>query len=142
LAKPVREISEDEERELTSAARKLTDGMSQMEFGISIGIYKKAKADKPGRKQGDGGRPPGPATPDEAKAAKLKMFRDDALAICDGLTHFKARFVIAEDEDMLILQGLLSRCELQARALHAWLDATPDKRDAALVQKIQAMFAQ
>lgn len=139
-AQTIASLTDDQKHALETGVRKLTDGLTQREFGESLGAWKKDKATAPGRKTGDGGRPPGPVTPDEVRAVKLKIFREESLAALAALDQLGPKFIIAEDEDMIILQGLLSRCERHARALHLWLDAAPLKRDEALANKVADLF--
>jgi hypothetical protein len=138
--RPISELPAVKQKLLLAVVRKISDVKSQAEFFQRMGIYKGLGGKNGGRKPGDGGRPAGPATLEQVRAARLARFREDLPKACKVLATIGTAFLLAEDADAAACQGFIALLDRQSSAMKSWFNSPTLKRDAVLAKKIEGMF--
>lgn len=124
LPEPQREV-------LSSAVRKLTDGLTQADFLVELGI---AKA--PQGSGATGGYHPrqGPEpTVEEQAEQQRKMAKDEFRRVCHLLGAEPTRFTLLDDLD---IQAQIAALDCAARARRQWLAQPKGRRDPGLVTRV------
>lgn len=136
-AKPIAQLPPPEKAALEKAVHKLTDNLTQKQFGEQMGLWKKPQGSgATGRKPGDGGSKK-LSLAEQAELFKLQATEDwsgkSGLAL--ALAAYNSKFTCLTDTDVLAQVATLEQA-LNAR--RAWLKQPANSRDP---KPIAALFS-
>ena len=110
---------------LAQAVHKITDGKTQLEFALDLGLCKALPgANVPGRDPGDGGRKK--ISLDEAAQIARDMADHSWKAISHKFLAYRDDFMFRTDDQ---ITGEIAELERQIKARKMWLEQPRDKRD-------------
>jgi hypothetical protein len=130
IERPITELSPEECETLTKAVSKLTDGRTQLDFMVELGLVKSPGNPNLGGATMGGGRKPGALLDEDAIA---KAARADWELCSKSLVTIGATFTVLPDSE------IEAQIELLQRALSArrkWLSVGTLRRDSTVVDEI------
>lgn len=129
---PISELPEVQRTLLSDAVKKITDGKTQMDFGIEFGVYKKPQGSgAKGRKPGEGGKRK--LTLEEQAALMRQMAVEDWFSLDQGLAGYRVLFTVLPDEDVM---AQMARLEQALVARRAWLKQSRTARDVKAIEEL------
>lgn len=132
LTRPLSALSEPQSKALNIAVKKLTDGKTQAELQMELGLYKCDPGTNAGRKPGDGGRPPRLSIPESHALAVEVAHKDwaelDRMAECYGI-----KFCLLADSEVEAQLGILDKMVLARRT---WLKQPANNRQPAVIDSL------
>lgn len=134
LAKPVSQLTENQQRLLTDAVHKVADGRGQMEFLAELGLAKKAQG--AAAKGGDtGGAASGAARSPDA----LRLVAEaDWQAVVQKLRLARANFTLLDE---LALTAVSTAMEDSLAAIKEWMALPKSERTADVVKELERRLA-
>ncbi|HBJ87119.1 MAG TPA: hypothetical protein DDZ88_25320 [Verrucomicrobiales bacterium] len=122
-ATPIAELDEPKISALEKTVHKLTDGLTQRQFGELLGLWK-TPTGATGRAPGEGGRKK-LSLGEQAEAFK-RLASEDWAALADGLDSYRDKFTVLSDGDVA---AQISVLEHHLAARRAWLAQPQNARD-------------
>ena len=124
---PISSLTTQQQKLLTGAVRKISDGKTQQEFCADLGIYKGLGGKKVGRKPGDGGRPrEDDGTIEEQAARRRERALKWAGRADEAIERLGTDFMALPDEQNT---ALVARLDRTLRCVREWLKTPPTKRN-------------
>lgn len=126
------DLPKDKQEALNKAVAKLTDGLTQKEFGESLGLWKKPQgAGATGRAPGEGGRKK--LTLAEQAEALQQLAVEDWQKLELAFTAYGTKFTVLSD---LHAEAQIAVLEKQLTARKAWLKQPLNNRDPKAVEAL------
>lgn len=124
--------TEDDTQMISQVVHKITDGRSQAEFMVEIGVGKSDKRGSGGVREG-AGRPNLKAmTGEERLSYERERSREDWAYVLKALTPYRSGFMVLEDEE---IDDQIFELQMQIKARRAWLRQPKGQRNPADVEK-------
>lgn len=136
---PISKMPEEVQEALSNAVRKATDGKSQMDFCLDLGIYKVPQGSgatgrqKGAQKTDDEEAHPTKPTLSEQADIFLQVARADWEQVALGLDGYCDKFTVLTDMEVT---AQISQLEQLLKARKAWLEQPVGSRDVDPIKKI------
>jgi hypothetical protein len=127
---PISSLPSPQLEALSSAVRKLTDGLTQSEFLVELGL---AKAPQGSRTTGGARDRKAFLSPSEQAAARQELARQDWTLIERSLNTSGTRFLLLEDQDV---RSQIDVLEVHLKARKEWVSKPREQRKPAAIEDL------